>query len=78
METKSKYIKDKIMHLAYHYQGCPVEVVKTFKYLGVFFFFLFCFFVCFFLLFFFFVFSDGSSFTEAQITLAGQAQKTIL
>ena len=40
------------------YEDQPIEIVRSFKYLGI-------------------VFTTGGSFSEAQTTLAGQAQKTI-
>ena len=44
--------------ISFYYQGCQIEIVQSFKYLGV-------------------VFTVGGSFSEAQNTLAGQAQKAI-
>ncbi|MCG8048238.1 MAG: reverse transcriptase family protein [Candidatus Thiodiazotropha endolucinida] len=44
--------------IAFYYQGERLEIVNSFKYLGV-------------------VFTTGGSFSEAQNTLAGQAQKAI-
>ena len=44
--------------LVFTYDGDPVEIVKSFKYLGI-------------------VFTTGGSFSEAQTTLSGQAQKAI-
>lgn len=45
-------------NLSFKYNGQLIEIVKSFKYLGI-------------------VFTQGGSFHETQITLAGQAQKAI-
>ena len=45
-------------NISFNYDGTPLEIVKSFKYLGV-------------------VFTVVGSFSEAQNTLAGQAQKAI-
>ena len=45
-------------NISFNYDGTPLEIVKSFKYLGV-------------------VFTVGGSFSEAQNTLTGQAQKAI-
>lgn len=45
-------------NLVFNYNGTPLEIVTSFKYLGI-------------------VFTAGGSFSEAQTTLAGQAQKAI-
>ena len=45
-------------NISFNYDGTPLEIVKSFKYLGV-------------------VFTMGGSFSEAQNTFAGQAQKAI-
>ena len=45
-------------NLSFTYEDEPLEIVKSFKYLGI-------------------VFTPGGSFSEAQTTLAGQAQKAI-
>lgn len=46
-------------NLVFNYNGTPLEIVTSFKYLGI-------------------IFTAGGSFSEAQATLAGQAQKAIL
>ena len=46
-------------NLVFMYEDQPIEIVRSFKYLGI-------------------VFTTGGSFSEAQTTLAGQAQKAIL
>ena len=45
-------------NLVFLYEDQPIEIVRSFKYLGI-------------------VFTAGGSFSEAQTTLAGQAQKVI-
>ena len=45
-------------NLVFMYEDQPIEIVRSFKYLGI-------------------VFTTGGSFSEAQTTLAGQAQKAI-
>ena len=46
------------MDISFKYNGTPLEIVSSSKYLGI-------------------VFTVGGSFSEAQKTLAGQAQKAI-